>query len=569
MATRTGYLVSGPDFGSDLPERSDNLLTQSMPAWVVGLSAATMLYGGSVRTPTFPVAAFGAARSGYMTLSYVDDYYDRIHVQPLSIALGNLVGAQVRQVTVWNAWRTASRVMTSADVANGDGMTVTPPGALPLTLHPLQEVTFELRIDTSGSPIIDATLAFEFTTDAAPGVTITGRRLQAWPVPADWGSTITETLEWLTDMQLAVDGSVDAQPLRAAPRRTWEFDLIQNRAARRIVENATYDWSGRVWALPVMTESTRLAATLPVGSGTIPLDTAHLDFVAGGLAMLWRAASQYELVEIDSIGPSALALARPTLKAWAAGTRIWPVRTAQLTDAPTWTRASDDVVKARVRFEAVEPCDWPAEASGVTYLGWPVLDPGDWDELPTFQPARELTQLDGDVGLVFTDDVTGLPWSRQSRLWKLYGRSARDSHRRMLYWLQGQAGVLWVPTFSADVVLRDAVPSGSATLIVDWAGIANHLRGQPGRRHLRIDIGSAVYFREVTASAELDAARESLTLDSGLPVTVQPAQVRKISWMMLARRSSDRVEIAHVTDSHGLARVRDSFVFAGSEEPKS
>lgn len=567
MATRTGYLVSGPDFGGDLPERSGNLLTQAMPPWVVGLSAATMLYGGSVRTPTFPVAAFAASRSGYMALSYVDDYYDRIHVQPLSIALGNLVGAQVRQVAVWNAWRTASRIMTSADVANGDGMTVTPPGALPLTLHPLQEVMIELRVDTSGSPIIDATLTFEFASGAAPGVTITGRRLQAWPVPADWGSSITETLEWLSDMQLSVDGSVDAEPLRGAPRRTWEFDLLRGGAARRIIENATYDWTGRVWALPVMPDVSHLSAALPAGSSAISVDTAGLDYVDGGLAMLWRGASQYELVEIASVGASALTLARATLQDWPGGTRIWPVRTARLTEAPTWTRASDAVIKSRVRFEAAEPCDWPAAAPGALYRGYPVLDPGDWNELPTLQPARELTLLDGDVGLVSVADITGLAWSRQSHMWTLHGRSQRDTHRRLLYWLQGQVGVLWMPTFAADVVLRDAVIAGSTTLIVDWAGIAQHLRGQPGRRHLRIDLGGAVHYREVTASAELDAERESLTLDSGLPATVQPSQVRMISWMMLARRSSDHVEIAHITDSEGVARVRDSFVFAGIEEP--
>ncbi|WP_297831674.1 hypothetical protein [Thermomonas sp.] len=567
MATRTGYLVTGLDYGADLPDRSANLLDAAMPAWRIRLFEASMSHGAGLRTPSFPVTSHAPARTGFGALSYADDYFDRIHVKPLSIELGNLVGAQVRQIVVWNAWRTASRTMTSADVVNGDGMTVTPPGAMPLTLRPLQEVTFGLSIDTSGSPIIDATLSFEFTTDAAPGVTITGRRLQAWPVPADWGSSITETLEWLSDMQLSVDGSVDAEPLRGAPRRTWEFDLLRGGAARRIIENATYDWTGRVWVLPVMPDVSRLPSALPAGSATITVDTAGLDFATGGLAMLWRDVTQYELVEIATVGASALTLARATLQPWPSGTRIWPVRTARLTEAPTWTRSSDSVIKSRVRFEAVEPCDWPAAAPGALYRGYPVLDPGDWNELPTLQPARELTLLDGDVGLVSVADITGLAWSRQSHMWTLHGRSQRDTHRRLLYWLQGQVGVLWVPTFAADVVLRDTVVAGSTTLVVDWAGMTQHLRGQPGRRHLRIDLGSAIHYREVVASAELDAERESLTLDSGLPSTVQPSQVRMISWMMLARRSSDHVEIAHITDSEGVARVRDSFVFAGIEEP--
>ena len=132
MATRTGYLVPGLDYGADLPDRSTNLLNAAVPAWAVRLFDSFPIFGASARTPSFPVASYAAERTGTMLLSYADDYFDRIHVKPLSIELGNLVGAQVRQIVVWNAWRTASRMMTSADVVDGDGMTVTPPGAMPL-----------------------------------------------------------------------------------------------------------------------------------------------------------------------------------------------------------------------------------------------------------------------------------------------------------------------------------------------------------------------------------------------------------------------------------------------------
>lgn len=568
MATHTGYLVGGVAFGSDLPARSVNLQTQGVPDWALRVSAAARLFGGGPRTAALPVASAAVARSGYMAHSFLDDFYDRIHVRPLEVALGHVIGVQQRTVHVWNAHRAASRTVTAMTLTGAADIDITP--AAPLVLGPLLDQALTLEIGIAGAPVIDATLSFTVTDDAAPSVHITGQRLQAWPVPAAWNSAITETLEWLSDMQLSVDGSVDAEPLRAAPRRTWEFDSIQGRAERRIIENAVFDWAGRTWALPVWPDVNVLASTVPLGVINIALATTGLDYVANGLALLWRSATQFELVEIDSVAADALTLKRPTLQAWSAGTRIWPARLARLTDAPTWTRKSDRVITSRVRFEAAEPCDWPAVAPAVTYRGYPVLEPGDWAEDPTAETPRELVRTDGAIGLVDVDDVTGLSWQRQSHLWTLVGRSARASHRSLLYWLEGQTRQLWVSTFADDVELLNPVAADDTTITVAFAGIARHLRGQPGRRHLRFELaGGVVQFREVLASAELDAARESLTLDAAFPAGLQPAQVRRISWMMLARRASDRAEISHATDSMGVARCKDSFVFGGRGEPRA
>ncbi|HET7301264.1 MAG TPA: hypothetical protein VFJ01_11510, partial [Oleiagrimonas sp.] len=46
--------------------------------------------------------------NGSAAHSYADDWYDRIHVIPSQINLGNLLRQQVRSIHVWNAWRTQS-----------------------------------------------------------------------------------------------------------------------------------------------------------------------------------------------------------------------------------------------------------------------------------------------------------------------------------------------------------------------------------------------------------------------------------------------------------------------------
>lgn len=500
---------------------------------------------------------------------WFEDFYFRLYVSPRPIELGNLVTDQVRQIHIWNAWPYDVRTLTAADLEGGDGITMTLPGSLPMVFRPLAEHVIELQVSTSGPPVIDARLTLGWADLADIIVEISGQRLQAWPVMADWGRPIEESLEWLTEIQQAMDGSEDAEPLREAPRRGWSFDVLEGRQERRIIENAVYDWGARVWALPVFPDISLLAAELPAESTAIALDPAGLDFRAGGLAMLWADALSYELVEVASVEADGLELARPTLQAWPRGTRLYPCRTAHLRTRPTWRRRSDQVISSRMEFAAAEPCDWPAQAPAMTYLGIPVLEwRPDESEDPTAQADRQLEAVDGDIGLVVFEDISGRPWELQSHDFLLRGRADRGGHRSLMYWLQGRYQRVWLPTWADDVQLLDPVDAGAVSWFVANAGISSYLRQQNGRRHVRVELNTGqVFYREVIASSVADAAREILLVDAGLGVAVTPGQVRQISWMKVSRLASDRIDITHTGDSHGVARGRVSFVQAGVTEP--
>lgn len=508
-------------------------------------------------------------RAPRLARSFHDDFYERVRVRPARLDLGSLANTQLRDVYVWNAYTGSAHTVTGASLANGGGITVTPPAALPVVLAPMEEVAWTVQVTPDGPPTIDATLTFDIDGLPSVSVRITGLRLTAWPVPPDWRNGIGEALEWKTDLQRAFIGTRTAIPCRAAPRREWEFDVLNDRRERRVLENMLYDWAGRVWALPVWADVEWLQADLPAGAQAIPIATAGLDYRAGGLVMLWSDVQRYELAEIAQVEAQQIVLKQPTVLAWGRGARTYPCRAARLLAAPELRRPSNQVSATRARFEADEPCDWPAMAPATTYLGIPVLEerPDESDD-PRASPERDLVVLDGDVGLRHIDDLTELAWQRQSHAWFLSGRAARAAHRSLLYWLQGQAQVLWLPTWSDDVELVEPTGALGDTLTVAWAAITRHLHGQAGRRHLRIELADGrVFYRRVSGSTELEGQRERLLLDSGLGEAIAPQQVRLICWMTLSHLASDRVEIDHDTDSHGLARCRVSWLAAAGDEP--
>lgn len=566
MPAIAGALVTPPQGGIVIAALSAAMQGFAVDYWPPHQAQIAVSPQGAAIT-AWPVSAAPRALTGARARSYFDDYYNRIHVTPTALVLGNLANAQVRSVRVWNAYLASSVTLTAATLSDPSGIDITLPGALPLSFAPLQERVFDVRVDTVGAPVIDVQWTLTFTTLGDRVVTITGNRLQAWALPPDWGQSVDEEIAWLTDVQQSVDGSETRIPLRGAPRRTWEFGVIEGRTERRILEHTLYDWTARTWALPMWTDVSWLAAPVALGAITLPVDPTDLDYRAGGLVMLWSGVQQYELVEVDTLAVGQINLVRPTQQAWPAGTRAYPVRTAYLTDAPAIARKNDRVITTRARFASAEPCDWPAVAPAAMYLGYPVLEdrPHERDD-PTLSMGRQIVITDGDVGLVDIDDISNRPWPLQSHAWLLQGRRDRAAHRSLLAWLQGRAQVLWLPSWADDVELLE--PAAGTTLTVAWASISRSLRAQAGRRQLRIELrNGTVLYRQVTSAAELDAARETLVITPTLGMTIDPLQVLQISWMTLSRLASDRVSISHMHDVAGLANVRTSFAGVAAEEP--
>jgi hypothetical protein len=313
---------------------------------------------------------------------------------------------------------------------------------------------------------------------------------------------------------------------------------------------------------------TWLTAPVAAGVDTLIVDTRHLDYVVGGLAMLYHDERTWEIVEISAITDTQLTFARVTTGAYVAGDRIYPCRMARLIDTTSISRKSDDVMAATVHMQAMEPCDWSAASPATTYLGLPVLeDRCDWGNDRDAGYARQTVVTDNNIGIPDVLDPSGLPWLTLPFSWVLHGRAERAAHRSLLYWLQGRAQALWVPSGAADLTLASTLAGASTTLTVEWAGVTRYQRQQPGRRYLRIELlDGSIFYRHVTACTDAGDT-EQLALDAALGVEVAPGDVRLISWMLLATLASDSVQITHDTDSLGVAHCTAGFAAVPAEEP--
>jgi len=506
------------------------------------------------KTDTQPIAAEPAdAKQGSVGLSFGHDWYNRIHVTPRTIDLGNVVSDQVYTITVWNAYTDQNRVLNAVTGVDTEGINLTEPAPTPMTYRTLQEETYEVDVTTSGPPVIDASYTFDFDSEDVK-VELGGNRVTAWLWEPNWRSKVTERLEWLTDVMVSYNGKEQRVKVRNAPRSSVEFEALIKPEHRRDFEAALWNWQARVWALPVWTEGNSLSAPIAAGATSLNIDTRYRRYKATGLAIIIDGMD-FELVEISGVTDSTLSLTRSVLSDWTTRAKVYPVRVARLPAQQSLRRNTSEVATGVFKFDLVNP-ETVGASTSVSYLGYPVLEhKSNWKDVHDADYERKLLMLDYMTGVRAYEDESGIASVVETHNWTLPSLADIDAFRRFAYERSGRLVPLWLPTFSSDFTLTATVGSTSTSLDVEHNNYVRHYGVTSGRRDLRIELNDGtIFYRRILGATELDSNTERLSLNSALGIEVQPADVRKISFMSLCRLDADTLEFAWHTA--GVAEVK-------------
>ena len=323
-----------------------------------------------------------------------------------------------------------------------------------------------------------------------------------------------------------------------------------------------FGWASRIWAVPIWFDIQLLGTGVSAGAVVVACDTVNRDFRANGLAiLLGETAFQYETAEILSFTNTQITLKRPLLNNWAAGTRLYPARTARLEQAPRLTRMTDELQSSDVDFLIVEPCEWPAIIPATLYRGYPVFDatPDESEDL-TSEYQHLLLQLDNGSASALVTDTANQAFPVVQHRWQLYGRAERAAWRSLMYGFNGRQKAAWIPTHADDLTLATIVTNTSTTMDIVSIGYTRFGQVKTGRKDIRVQMrNGTVYYRRITGAGEISLDIERLQIDTAFGVQINPADVLRISWLMLMRADSDSVEIPHETDGDGLARAQQIF----------
>ena len=558
MAVKNGSVASGPIYRD-----SSGLNPPALDArdqWVLPFTNLFWIpdnpYEGYV-VDTQPIDELQESVSGQVAESFYQDWYNRVHVVPGVINLGNVVSTQIREVEVWNAFFT-DNTLSDISATGASGMTLTAPGGAnpPYTFGPLNSKLYSLSVTNDGAPTVSASYVFTFSTQpanlAVPTMKVLGQRINTWSYRPDWSEDYLDDYEWKTDVLTAYNNSEQRIRLRGSPRRTIEYTAVAVEKLRQRLNMHLFGWQHRLWALPIWTDRRQLV--IPANSGTqlLSLDTTETEFEVGELVILIDTTGLVvEAAEIASKSDTDLGLQLPLQYDWNETASVYPARVARLQAQQAYDQPIRQEARLLVRFRLEEPGSlWNASELGDTYRGYPVLVDlqHNWAERLSASVDHKITEYDFETSKSPSIEYEGdYPTVRFDISVPLSTRSAIDEFKNWLYARCGRLTGFWFTVPDASLTLNADIGAGSGTISIVHANY-NLFGSQPGRRDIRIELfdGTAYYRRILTVNVA-DETTEFLGLDVSFPVAISISQVRRISFMQFSRLEADRVGLSYIT----------------------
>lgn len=506
-------------------------------------------------TTHFPVEANGREIQNIKTKSYFDDYYNRIHIRPSTLELGNVASEQVSRVDIWNAYL-VPKVLQSIDGLQ-EGIGVSGQDNSPVGFTPLQERSWNVSILPDGPSTIDANVIWQFGTDQAL-LHITGTRIVAFGWLVDWSKPVSESLQWLTDILQSQTGYEQRRSLRLTPRISYEAELLVYNSERQYFELAMIGWGAKTFALPIWNQQQWLKTAHSIGSLIVYCDTTNRNFRANRLAILrGQNAFDNETIEIESVLADRLILKRPLQKNWAKGTCLSPAVTAQMTSQPNLIKRTDRMMRTSVAFIVTEALDHPKALPTTIYRNYPILEqkPNEQNDL-THSYERLLAQLDNKTGFSLQKDLAQATFSLYQYDWMTYGRVQQANLRALFYALRGSQKAIWLPTFSNDLTVKAVISASSQSFDIQWCGYTRFAQKQLGRQDVQITLrNKTVLYRRITSATEVNSTTERLGVDQAFTNQINVKDILNISFISLCRLSNDTLTFEHINDSDGIAKA--------------
>ena len=494
--------------------------------------------------------------AGFVSLDQASNWFEKWHVFPGELALGNVLTTQIRTLELFNSFRRETRSWDAFVNNAGAGVAATNLPSLPRLMPALDNFIVDIQVTTAGPPSISGTLDFDI--DLTPpdiiSIAVTGNRITLFAYRPQ--SPITETLQFKTDIIELNDGSEQRINVRENPRQIFKFTIRTDDDRTRDSINAVlFDWQSRVFGIPVWHEAKELGAPLAINDTTVIVDTAFADFRAGGLVMIYDNNFRTETLEILTVNPNDIELQVGIQKAFdAVQTIVLPVRTALTRPQLSQARFAIGPTDFSLEFTTLDNVDLADASAFATYQGVgqtvakPFIDRLNFIKGRTVAEGirRKVTRL---------DPLTGPPlqissWSKGKPSLN-YGFEAKSfaetwEFRQLLHFLRGSQLAFYVGTGRDDIKAIADIADTSTQIDFQAFGFTQFVQEVTPRSDLQvIRLDGTTSQHEITGSSEVSDTVERITISPGITPALPLVDIDRIEFLTLSRISNDAPTFSH------------------------
>ena len=514
----------------------------------------------STKNNNLPNVTSGAALNAEISPSFFDLFYNRMHLIPERLDLGNVASSQIRNVLLWNAYLVA-KSLNAFSVSNASGLNITPPQNPVYVISPLEILDYIVNVEPSGDATINATM--DWTIDAEDiSLPITGNRVSAFFYDHNWRYNFVETWNYLTSIVRKKDDTEQRSRLRFKPRKSIKFNALLIGNDQAGLNNILHGWHSRLFAVPLWSEVTHTTTALTAGGNGFSIEDANLSYHTGMLIALYENNNNFEMIEIDTITVASIVLTNGVIYDWPAGTKVVAMNTARLNTNQSFNQYTDqasqvapffecDPISTQTNYDGVaEPISYNSKELWLTRINWKK------NRKNSSNTLRD--KVDSLTGGLRTFPLMGFSPQTKSHTYLLKDREEIKLFKEFVERRKGKLKACYVPTFDNDFTPVSGIPAGSAAVDVLDNFYRNFVDEHKARSHIYIELFDGSYYvSEITGNLDLGGGTQRISLGTPPGPEILQGDIKLMSILMYARLSADKVDFKYL--SAGVAEAILSF----------
>jgi hypothetical protein len=504
-----------------------------------------------------------------------EDWFERIHIFPKSIDLGNVVSNLSVSLDLYSSYRRdAVQLIDIDNQISGQGVSIGGAPSLPKNHAASTSIDLTLDIDQVGPPSIDGDVIFDYDVRDIT-LPVTGTRVILFPyVPQ---REMRETLSWKTDVIESADGTEMRISLRKNPRQSVTYNYVmRNQRDLNKARSLFTEWQPRVFGVPLWWWARKVTSDVTTGDSAVQVATIdNADFRVGGLCMVAKTNPNditeilADVLEIDHLGSpeNTLTFTSSVTQDFNVvdGAIAVPVLACVVPSRIDLDRRGTDFYEFRIPFLSTDNTEDLTDLTGfTTYRSKIVMDD------PNFLSGRgsyretlehKNTRIDEGIGKfeAFSTKLIGV--GTLPKRWINNDNATEWQRRGLLYGLRGKQVSFWLPSFQKDMTLIATAASGASTIDIENIGYTNFVNAREPYADIEIVMNDGTIYRHRITGATEVSPGERLTIDPVTSAEIDPANVDRISYLLLQRLNTDDVQIAHRwIDTDGDKKESEIFV---------
>lgn len=494
-------------------------------------------------------------------------WFELCHFTPDIIELGNILTTTLTTIEIYNAHRDDDKELSSATANAGPGVSFIGLPGLPAVLPEQSGLVFQVQVTTVGPPNIDGTLDF-VTTCGTFAIALTGDRVVMFPYQPETG--IDETLQFLTDISKATDGTEQRISNRKNPRQRFTMNMrVEEGKELRDMQALLQGWHPGVFGVPIWWESRELGADAATDATVITMDTRYADFRVGSLAILWSGPETFDALQIQSLTDTTMTFTSGLTQDFsAADTVVMPLRTGYLSSQISANRYIKNLMDVQLQVRVIDnDVEDIGDVTAFSSHNSKVLldDPNMIDGTTVADGlTRDMIIIDSPASneIQFSLNLTsktvtskGFFADSMQEVWQV---------RQLVHALHGSQIAFYLPTFYNDLVVTEDLQSASSLMDIESIKYVDFIQAKEPFKSIWIELNDGtILTREVTAYDKISDTVERLTVGTPWPSLIAKEDITRISFCRLVRIAGDEVKFNHY-DRPGAARIKTSIIGVGS-----